>query len=76
MIAYEKGLNDTDGVGGVDFRIKNNVILPSYSVSSGEESGSFDDVKKKDRISYYIVQAGDNVGKIAEKFKISKNTII
>jgi len=40
VIAYENGLNNTDGVGGADFKVKNNVILPAYSISSGEENGS------------------------------------
>jgi LysM repeat protein len=77
MIAYQNGLNSPDGIGGSDFRVKDNIVLPAYSVVPGEEEKtSFDDVKKKDRISYYIVQAGDNVAKIAKKFGVSKDTII
>ena len=76
MIAYKNGVNASPAVGGSDFKLKNNVIVPAYSVSSGEDGEEFDDVKKKDRISYYIVQAGDNVAKIAKKFGISQNTII
>ncbi len=77
LVAYENGLNNFDATGGADFRVKDNIVLPPYSVSPGEEDQEiYDDISEKDKISYYIVQAGDNVSKIAKKFGVSKNTII
>lgn len=77
VVAYEKGLNNYDGVGGAEFMVKNNVVLPAYSVSPGQENQeNYDDINDKDKISYYIVQSGDNVVKIAKKFGVSKETII
>lgn len=64
-------------IGGADFRINNNVLIPAYSVSQEQETEiPYSKVKNKDKISYYIVQPGDNVGIIAKKFGVSTKTII
>lgn len=78
MISYQYGFDMAGGVGGSNFVVENGVIIPAHSIFEGEE-GYFvnsQDVETKDKISYYIVQAGDNVEKIAKKFGVSKDTII
>ena len=62
-------------IGGADFKTTNGVMIPAYSII--ETDTSLNIVSHNDAlISYYIVQPGDSVEKIAKKFGVKQETII